>query len=261
MSEPSKPETPSQAQFQPGRNVTNNIDFLTNIGQGLVNGDIPEWLRPYVMPNSDLVRAQTGLAIGDTTDVYNKSFQNTVNTLEANNQLISSSAANSLTQLNEAFSNDIANINTKFYIDDLNRASANSLSLFGTGLSTVDAATSQGQTLGNRQNAYNQQLYENQYAANYANAQPNGFGGSLGGALGMGLGALLAPTTGGLSLLAGAGLGGAIGGGIGEMVSPSASGTGGGFISGGLSLAGSDNSNGYKSLWEKLLGQRTSVTI
>lgn len=244
--------------FQPNPNVTPNISFLSDVGTGLASGDFLNpndpllgFLNQLVTPNNDLVQAQLGLASRDVINFRDDAQQSIINQLEANNQLTSSVTGNKLSDLNEAFSSDISDIATNFYLADVERALGNISGLFELGLNTTGQATNLG--LGDQQqrNSFALQNFSNQLAlASLKDQNANsGRGGLFGGAIGTGLGAAIGSVVPGVGTAIGAGIGGAIGGGLGEAISPSQTGAGaGGFISGGLGLSGAGfaNNSGFQ---------------
>lgn len=251
MGKKSSPELPPVPTFQANANVSPNIDFLSSVGKGLASGNFmnasdPQlgFLNDLVSLNPEATQRAVQLASRDTVDIRNKAQQDFLNQLEANNQLTSSVTGNRLSDLNEAFSSDIADIATNFYLADVNRAFSNTASLFELGLNTTGNATNLGLNDQGQRNEFALQNYNNQLAASLA-GQKSGSGGFLGGSLGTLLGGGLGFAVGGPGGAAiGAGLGGAAGGGIGELFSPSQSGAGAaGFTQAGLGLAGAGFAN------------------
>lgn len=259
---PSIPEPPS---FQANPYVDPNVGFLSSVGQSLARGGfmpgnavkLPSgfedvnlsFLNDLVTLNPEATQTAVDLASRDVIRMRDQAQQSILNELEANNQLTSSVTGNRLSDLNEAFSADISDIASQFYLADVERRMSNIANLFELGLNTTGQATNLGLADQQQQNQFNLANYSNQVAASVANQQESAGGGLLGGglgsALGLGAGLLLAPATGGASALLaagalGAGVGGALGAGVGGTLFPgSSNGTlGASYAGGSLGLAG-----------------------
>lgn len=229
------------------------LDLLARQSSGLATGGFLDpsnpdvgFLNPLVTPNNALVQAQLGLASRDVIEFQERARQTTLNDLEANNQLTSSVTGNRLSDLNEAFSSDISDIATNFYIADIERAFSNTASLFELGLNQTGNVGALGLQDEAQRNSFRLQNFNNQLAlAQLKDQNANsggGFGGALKGALGGGISGLVASGGNPIGGLAGAGLGGAAG-----FFGDEASGgqiLGGGFQLGGASLG---NRGGFQS--------------
>lgn len=231
--------------FQPQANVNPNIGFLSDVGQslgsgGFLNPDDPftGFLNPLVTPNNALVQAQLGLAQRDITEAFQDFRLGTVNQLEANNQLTSSVANTALADINKAFTSDIADVATNFFIADVERSLGNIGSLTELGLNTTGQATNLGLNDQSQRNTFALQNFDNQLALELANQGQSrgGIGGALTGGLGGAAGGAavgsLFPGAGTAIGAAIGGLGGAAAGGFGSQ------GTGGAIFSGGAGAAG-----------------------
>lgn len=259
MGKKSSPEIPEAPSFQPQANVNPNIRQQSSIGAALsFGGFLPDvgpstfgrsdidavdlsFLEPLVTLNPEVTQQAFGLASRDVERVRDRAQQDVLNQLEANNQLTSSTTANRLSDLNEAFSADIADIATTLHLADVERALGNTAGLFELGLNTTGNATSAGLQEQQQRNSFALQNHSNQIAASLASQSQSSGGGLLGGGLGTVLGATGGFLLGGPAGAAiGGGLGGSVGAGIGGGLFP-AQGTvdpGLGFIGGGASLAG-----------------------
>lgn len=221
--------------------------MLSDIGRGLSSGGfLPgrsssgvdlSFLNPLVSLNPEATRTAFDLASRDVVRLRNDAQQQINNSLEASNQLTSSVAVNRLADLNESFSSDIADIASQFYLADVERMYANTASLFGTGLNTLQSSAQLGLTDQGQRNEFNLQNYGN-YVAQSALQQQNqkgGFSGALQGALGGGLSGFAIGGPWGAAI--GAGVGG-LAGGLGNQQ------TGGSVLGAGSFLAGARGTGG-----------------
>lgn len=162
MGKESKPNFPGVPEYQSSPNVKGDIDLLSRVGRGLTSGDFMDandpqlgFLNELVRLNPEATQQAVGLATRDVERVRNQAQQDVLNQLEANNQLTSSTSVNRLSSLNEAFSQDISDIATQFYLADVERSLGNIGNLFQLGLGTTESSA----TLG-----LNQQAQENSFA-------------------------------------------------------------------------------------------------
>lgn len=180
------------------------------------------------------------------TPEYNRTRQDTINTLANVGALESSTTANALQQGEENFLNTLSVGANQAGLTQTMKALENRITLEGMGLNTLGESARMGQ--GNEQylNQFNLSNYENQAAAamykdqNKAGGWLGALKGGVGGGLiGAGIGAALAIPTGGLSLipaLAAGGATGAIGGGLLGGLTPSS--TSNMLMQGGMASAG-----------------------
>lgn len=265
MSKKKSPSLPDAPTFQPDPFVGKSQEGLFETGDALrkglfLNENDPTvgFLNQLVSLNPELTQAAIGLASRPVIDAQERAFQDTINQLEANNQLTSSVTADSLGKLNKSFSRDLSDISTRFNLADLERAMGNIGGLFETGLGTLSdvgnrALSNQGQV-----NQFNLANYENQVAKALYDQQNSGGRGGLGGALqGAVGGGMTGFMVGGpIGALVGAGVGGAAGGfgpqGTGQQLatlgSLSGSFGGGGFGGLGGPLPGSSATNSLRGL-------------
>lgn len=243
MGKSSKPNFPSPPEFKPFPTVPGDITTLSNVGRGLtagnfLNPDDPTlgFLNDLVTLNPEATQQAVGLASRDVIETRDRAQQDVLNQLEANNQLTSSTTVNRLSDLNESFSSDIADIATTFYLADVERSLGNIGSLFGLGLDTLNTSAGLGQNQQAQENEFALQRYDRevaleaerfsrQQANERAKAQTVGFfagpvlGPAIGGAMyggqgaQAGLGGGLQQTQLGLSMLSAFG-GGGVGGSI-----------------------------------------------
>lgn len=233
---PSLPPVPSYWQ-DPLASQSNQA--LYNTGMGLMDESYYQnhpGLAEAVNLNPQITQNMLTQLRSQLDPILRTSRQDTINQLEANNQLTGSTTANSLNTLESDYENRLIGAGAEAGIADINRALQNRVGLFGTGLNAVQSAGQSALTNQNALNSFNQSNYENQVAA-VLNSQQNkgGLAGAFSGGLGGVMGAVaLAPFTGGLSIPLALGLGaaGAAAGGFGP------SGTGGALAQSGAGLYG-----------------------
>jgi len=151
MGKSSKPNFPSPPQFQADPFLQSSQQGLSDTGQALRQGKFLNpndptvgFLNQLVSLNPEATRRGVELASRDTIEFRDKAQQDIINQLEANNQLTSSVTGNRLSDLNQAFSSDIADISTNFYLADVERSLTNVRDLFGTGLNTLSDVGDRG---------------------------------------------------------------------------------------------------------------------
>lgn len=230
---PSLPEAP---QFQPDPTLGLAKQGLYDRGITLTSPDVnslPSILQDVVSTNPEVTRLSIEAMRAGLEPQLRTSRQDIINQLEANNQLTGSTTASALGNIQSDYESKLVEAGAKAGIEDINRAFANRVSLYGTGLNAIQAAGSLGATSQGQANQFALDNYQNQMAKILGEQKQNR--GGLAGAITGGLGALaLAPFTGGSSLaLAGLAGAGALAGGIGPA------GTGGALFQSGLGLAGS----------------------
>lgn len=237
---PSLPDTPSLYQ---NPYVNQSVNGLYNYAQGLLSPDIaglPSILQDTVSTNPNVTRLTLEGLQAQLAPQLRQSRQDTINQLEANNQLTGSTTASALGNIQADYESQLVNAGAQAGIADINRALQNRIGLYGTGLNTLQAAGQLGLGEQSQINQFNLENYQNQVAKVFAEQKQNGGGliGGLTGAIGGGLaGFALAPFTGGASLAAMAPtLLGATGGGLAGAFGPA--GTGGSFLTAGAGLAG-----------------------
>lgn len=227
----SLPPTPTYEQnpyFSGG-----GIGDLYSLGNKTASGDFTgnlAWLAPTVDQN------QSGNALSYAQGLLQPQFRDTLqqidNNAAANNQLNSSTYTDALARSQSDLNSQYQSIVSAQAIQDTQQSNANRLSLFGTGLNTINSAVNYGGQAENSLNSFNLQNYQNQVAAALLTQnQSGGLMGGIMGAIGGGLGGF---ATGGPI---GAGIG-AIGGGIAGATSPAASNVGGQFLQTGSGLFG-----------------------
>lgn len=171
MGKPSKPNFPSPPSFQPFPTVGPDIQFLSDLGRQLsLGGFLPgrsgtfdlSFLHPLVTTNPEVTRQAVDLASRGTIETRDRAQRDIVNQLEASNQLTSSTAVNRLADLNQSFGRDIADINTQFYLADVERSLSNIMSLFGGGPGLVSNSVGLGQNQQGQMNDFAKWNYEQQ---------------------------------------------------------------------------------------------------
>lgn len=224
MGSSNSPSLPSAPNYWKSGVASQTMADLQRYGKALMSGgftnagnELVGWLNPLVSLNPEATQTAVNLASRDITKNYERSNQDIINTLAANNQLESSVTGNRLLDAQDEYLNVLGDINSQFYLADVERALGNMAGLFETGLNTTGNAANLGLNREQMRNAFNQQNYENKVAATLASDNGGGWMDSLTGGLGgAGMGALaglaLAIPTGGLSIPAGLAIGGGLGG-------------------------------------------------
>ena len=164
---------------------------------------------------------------------YRNSQQNLTNTLEANNQLTGSTTASAFGNLEADYMAQLTGATAQAGLADVNRALANRVSLYQTGLNTVQAVGNNALQNQGQVNNFALGNYENQVAQAMMNqpAPTGGLSGALTGALGGAISGGVMSGGNPLAIAAGAGLGGYSG----YSGSP---GTGGQFLGAGANMYG-----------------------
>jgi len=227
---PSMPSTPSMF-IDPTVGLSTNS--LYNTGARLTSGDIsnlPTYLQDTVNTNPEVTRLTLQGLQAQLEPELRRTRADVVNQLEANNQLTGSTTASALGNIQSDYESRLVAAGAEAGLNDINRAFANRVSLFGTGLNAIQAAGTQA--LGNQSqvNSFNLDNYQNQVAKVLGEQKQNkgGLTGALTGGLG---GAMAGSMLGPMGMIAG-GLGGAAAGGFG------APGTGGQILGAGSMVQG-----------------------
>jgi hypothetical protein len=181
---------PKQLELPPAPTYQNSPYFsgggignLYNLGNqtatGNFTGDL-SWLQPTINPNNsaNALSAAQGLLQPQFRDT----LQQINNQAAANNQLNSSTYTDALARSQSDLNSQYQSIVSQQAINDSNQANANRLSLFGTGLNTLNSAIGYGGQSEGAQNSFNLNNYQNQAAVayqNYANSTNPGFLGNL----------------------------------------------------------------------------------
>lgn len=210
------------------------IGDLYGIGNQLTSGDFSgnlSWLQPTMNPNNgaNALSAAQGLLQPQFRDT----LQQINNNAAANNQLNSSTYTDALARSQSDLNSQYQSIVSNQAINDANQANTNRLSLFGSGLNTLNAAVGYGGQSEQDQNQFNLTNYQNQLAAALLSqkSQSGGIFGALSGAAG---GALSGFALGGPAGAVAGGIGGGLAGGL----SPQTSNVGGQFLQAGAGLYG-----------------------
>lgn len=254
MSKSKSPSIPDAPSFQADPNVGWSQDFLKNQANYLINGlttnggSLSGPLGEATNLSPDITRLALQNLQAQLAPSYRTGRQDLINTLEANNQLTSSTTGNSLQNYENDYQSQLVAAGAQASIEDINRALANRVSLYGLGLNTGQSVGTNALTNQNQTNQFALQNYENQVAAALMSQpkQTGGLLGSLTGALGGGLAGLAT----GNNFLTGAGaLAGGLAGGYGQP------GTGSSFLTAGAGLYGST-----RPIQLTGLGSNTSLT-
>lgn len=236
------PDLPATPTYQADPTAQAVPKDLYSLGTKLTNFDLSGGLSS-LQDTINYQPQQTQLALqsaqGFLTPAYNDLVQQTRNEAAANNQLESSTYTDALAKNAFNLQSQYQGITANAALQSAQQAIQNRLSLFGTGLNTLESAGGMAQGNQSALNNFNLENYQNQVAATLASQkQKSGglFGALTGGVGGALAGAALAAPTGGLSMLAGGLLGGAGGGLLGGF---GPSGTGGGLLGAGAVAYGS----------------------
>lgn len=166
-----KPNYPEMPSFQRDPYLESSQKGLSETGNALRTGRFMDpndptvgFLNQLVALNPEYTRTAVDLASRDVIRMRDQAQQNILNELEANNQLSSSVTGNRLSDLNEAFSSDIADIASQFYLADVERSMANISALFGTGLDTLNAVSQTGLGSQAQMNDFAMQRYDREVA-------------------------------------------------------------------------------------------------
>lgn len=213
----------------PARQTDPNFDWWQNEGKSkygyLMEGLTTDkgfsgLMGDTVNTSPEISRLSQQYAQSQLDPAFRQKRQDTINTLEANNQLTSSTTASSLGNLDADYMASLTGMQAQYGLADVERALGNRMSLFGTGLNLGQNIGANSLENQNQMNQFALSNYENQVAAAMANQKSGSWlgGAGTGAALGGIAGALLAVPTGGLSIAAGGGLGMLLGGGAGAMM-------------------------------------------
>lgn len=217
---------------QPTLGLTDN-NLLSQYGTQLSSGDFSgdlSWLTPLV--NQSNTQNALSAAQGVLQPQFRDTLQQINNDAAANNQLDSSTYTDALARSQSDLNSQYQSIVSQQAIQDAQNANANRLSLFGTGLNTLQQATSNDAAFTGAQNSFNQQNYENELGATLAQYNPSGgLGGALTGAIGGGLAGLAT----GNPLIA---AGGAVAGGLTGGLTSQSSNTGSSLLQAGAGIYG-----------------------
>lgn len=213
MSKPKSPTLPQIPTFQANPTVGQAESSLMGLGQGLTSQNVaglPQILQDTVSTNPQMTQMTLQALEAQLAGPLAKQRQDTINTLEANNQLSGSTTASALGNIDTDYQNQLISAGLNAGMADINRAMQNRVNLYGTGLNTIQAAGQLG--LGNQGqvNSFNLDNYQNQ-VAKVLGEQKQQSGGILGGLMGAAGGALGGSVFGPVGMVAGGVLGGASG--------------------------------------------------
>lgn len=241
MSKKKSPSIPEAPSFQTDPNVAWSQDVLKSQVPNLLSlSGLPAPLMEAINTNPQITQLTLQGLQAQLDPVYRQRRQDTINTLEANNQLTGSTTASSLGNLESDYMAQLTAAGAEAGINDINRALQNRLNLYGTGLNTAAGVGSTGLNNQNQMNQFALQNYENQVAAALL-SQPQQRGGFIGGLTGALGGGLAAAVTGNPYLIAGGAALGGLAGGLGQP------GTGGQFLGAGASIYGNRTSTPFQT--------------
>lgn len=219
------PELPPTPTYQTDPIFKSGYENLSKYGNQLIAGDYSGFAGLDELTSLDPQSTNLALqaAQGFLNPQYQQSILDATNAAAANDTINSSTFTDALAKNALTLQSQYQGIGANAALQDRQRAMQNRLSLFGTGLDTLNQATSFGGQAQNSLNTFNLENYQNQVAKTLSEQKtPNSGFGALGTALGVGAGFLIGGPV-------GAGIGGAIGGGLGGATDSfrGASGTGG----------------------------------
>lgn len=249
MSKKKSPSIPEAPSFQTDPNVAWSQDVLKSQVPNLLSlSGLPAPLMEAINTNPQITQLTLQGLQAQLDPVYRQRRQDTINTLEANNQLTGSTTASSLGNLESDYMAQLTAAGAEAGINDINRALQNRVNLYGTGLNMAAGVGSTGLNNQNQMNQFALQNYENQVAAALLSQpqQSGGWAGGLTGGLGgAGTGAMIGTMImPGIGTAIGAGIGAGIGGFAGSQAP---SGTGGQFLGAGASMFGNRNSTPFQT--------------
>lgn len=135
----------------------------SQIAGNLINGSLPSWLQSTINPNN------SANALSAAQGLLQPQFRDTLtqinNDAAANNNLNSSTFTDALARSQSDLNSQYQSIVSNQAINDANQANANKLSLFGSGLNTLQAGIGNEQNQSNSQNQFNLDNYSNQVAS------------------------------------------------------------------------------------------------
>jgi len=150
-----------QGLTQPGQSLTGGLGEATNI-------------------SPEISRLSQQYAQSQLDPAFRQKRQDTINTLEANNQLTGSTTASSLGNLDADYMASLTGIQAQYGLADVERALNNRMQLYTTGLNVGQNVGQVGMQNQQQMNSFALSNYENQVAAAMAGESS---GGGLGGAL------------------------------------------------------------------------------
>lgn len=153
------PSTPTQYTnpLQSG-----DMGLQSTTASNLINGDLPSWLQSTVNPNNS--QAALTAAQGILQPQFRDTLTQINNDAAANNSLNSSTFTDALARSQSDLNSQYQSIVSQQAINDANQANQNKLSLFGTGLNTLQSGIGNEQNQSNATNQFNLDNYSNQVA-------------------------------------------------------------------------------------------------
>lgn len=253
MSQP-KLNLPSTPTYYQNPLQSGDLSTLSGLGHQLTSGDFGQgaggdlsWLQQAVNPNQGYLQSALSSAQGLLQPQFRDTLQQINNNAAANNQLNSSTYTDALARSQSDLNSQYQSLVGQAAMQDSTNAMNNRLSLFGTGLNTLQSALGGEQNDTSSQNGFNQQNYENQVGALLAGR--NTSGGLLGGLTGAAGGALAGSSLGPFGAIAGG-----LAGGLGGALAPQSSNLGGSLLQAGTGLYGSNQLNSTLSGIGKIYG-------
>jgi len=139
MSKPKSPSLPNTPTLYQNPVVGQAITQLQGLGtnltsQGLLSDPV---LGEAVNLNPDVTRLTLEGLQAQLAPELRRSRQDTVNTLEASNQLTGSTTASALGNIQSDYEARLVSAGSEAGIADINRALQNRVALYGTGLNTI----------------------------------------------------------------------------------------------------------------------------
>lgn len=191
------------------------IDGLTKQG-----GNLTGLLGDSINVSPEVSRLSQQYAQSQLDPAFRQKRQQTINDLEANNQLTGSTTASALGNLDADYMASLTGMQAQYGLADVSRALNNRMQLYTTGLNIGQNVGQVGLQNQEQMNSFALANYENQVASALMSEKQGGDwlgGGLLGAGTGAISGAVLGSVVPGVGTLAGGLVGGYLGGGAGAL--------------------------------------------
>lgn len=140
-----------------------DMGLQSSTASNLISGNLPSWLQSTINPNNS--QAALTAAQGVLQPQFRDTLTSINNAAAANNQLNSSTYTDALARSQSDLNSQYQSIVSQQAINDANQANQNKLSLFGSGLGTLNSAVGNEQNQSNATNQFNLDNYSNQVAS------------------------------------------------------------------------------------------------
>lgn len=173
MSKANLPSLPNPPTYQSspyftGGGIGNLYDLGNRITRGDFTGDL-SWLQPTINQNTSA--NALSYAQGVLQPQFRDTLQQINNQAAANNQLSSSTYTDALARSQSDLNSQYQSLVSQGAINDAYQSNANRLSLFGTGLNTLNSAIGYGGQSEGQQNQFNLNNYSNLVAKSLSDNQ------------------------------------------------------------------------------------------